>query len=310
MKHAAAIHSVPVSTIAIRDRHRRDMGDLAALAESIERDGLLQPIGITEQNRLVFGERRLRAVRDVLGKDKIEARIVRLESILTGEYVENELRKDFAPSERVEIAKAVSAELGNRQGQRTDKELPQNFGEVKGRETAEIAAQKAGFGNPETFRQAQKVVDSGTPSLVTAMDSGNLSIHAASKVATQPKVEQERILSLPKEQQRPAIKNLAPSPKRAREIAIQTGRPVVASNNRYVLAMSEEEERRLGDEQNKIGSIYRAMQLLAKPGISAAQMVSLGEKHFCRDLATLSRDATAWLLAVLEESNGKTKRVG
>lgn len=43
---------------------------------------------------------------------------------------------------------------------------PQNFVECKGKETAEIAAEKAGFGNKETYRQAKKVVDIATPELV------------------------------------------------------------------------------------------------------------------------------------------------
>ncbi len=34
--------------------------------------------------------------------------------------------------------------------------LPQNFVDAVGTESAEIAAQKAGFGNKETYRQAKK----------------------------------------------------------------------------------------------------------------------------------------------------------
>ena len=49
------------------------------------------------------------------------------------------------------ITKAIEEAMGNRQGQRTDKELPQNFGEVpRGKETSKIAARKAGFKNQET----------------------------------------------------------------------------------------------------------------------------------------------------------------
>ena len=45
------------------------MGDLEGLARSIEEVGLLQPIGITEDGELVFGERRLLAVRDILWRE-------------------------------------------------------------------------------------------------------------------------------------------------------------------------------------------------------------------------------------------------
>src|ERR1035441_6794341 len=52
----------------------------------------------------------------------ILARIVDVTSIMNGEYAENEVRKDFTPSERVAIAKAIERKVGNRQGQRTDKQ--------------------------------------------------------------------------------------------------------------------------------------------------------------------------------------------
>ena len=108
------------------NRHRKDMGDLTALADSIRQEGLLQPIGVTDRLELVFGERRLRAVRDILKKKTILARIVDVTSILAGEYAENEVRKDFTPSERVAIAKAIERQIGNRRGQRTDKACAKN----------------------------------------------------------------------------------------------------------------------------------------------------------------------------------------
>ena len=51
---------VPVADIVIGERHRKDMGDLRSLAESMRELGLLQPIGITGDHRLVFGERRVK----------------------------------------------------------------------------------------------------------------------------------------------------------------------------------------------------------------------------------------------------------
>ena len=101
--------------------------------------------------------------------------MVNIESILLGEYAENELRKDFTQSERVAIGKQIEALLAGRRGsnQYRLKELPQNFGEaLLGKETADVAAEKAGFGNPETYRQAKRVVEEGSPSLVAAMDEG------------------------------------------------------------------------------------------------------------------------------------------
>jgi hypothetical protein len=156
---------LPISAIKIGQRHRRDMGDLTTLADSIRQEGLLQPIGVTDNLELVFGERRIRAVRDILKKKTILARIVNVSSILAGEYHENEVRKDFTPSERVAIARAIERQIGNRRGQRV-----QDFAQVgPGQKTRDAAAEGAGFGNHETYRQAAKVVANGTARLIQAM---------------------------------------------------------------------------------------------------------------------------------------------
>lgn len=195
--HSPTLLDLPIRQIHLGIRHRKDMGDLRSLAKSIEQEGLLQPIGVTEKFLLVFGERRLRAFRDVLKRKTIPTRIVRVSSIVSGEYHENEVRKDFTPSERVAIAKAVERLVGNRRGQRTDKERVQKIAQVDaGKKTRDEAAEKAGFGNHETYRQASKVVNNGTPRLVLAMDQGKVSISAAALLADADPDEQDQILDL------------------------------------------------------------------------------------------------------------------
>ena len=53
------ILEVPLSRVVVRDRIRQDYGDLKSLADSIQAHGLMQPIGIDPNYRLVFGERKL-----------------------------------------------------------------------------------------------------------------------------------------------------------------------------------------------------------------------------------------------------------
>jgi hypothetical protein len=54
----------PLKRIRVGRRFRRALGDhLRALAESIEGIGLLHPVVVTPQGRLVAGRRRLEAVR-------------------------------------------------------------------------------------------------------------------------------------------------------------------------------------------------------------------------------------------------------
>jgi ParB family transcriptional regulator, chromosome partitioning protein len=51
-----------ISSIKVRERHRKDMGDIPAFAASIQELGcLLQPIVVTKDGRLVAGHRRLQA---------------------------------------------------------------------------------------------------------------------------------------------------------------------------------------------------------------------------------------------------------
>ncbi|MGV1005311.1 MAG: ParB N-terminal domain-containing protein, partial [Candidatus Nanopelagicales bacterium] len=52
-----------VDSILIGTRHRADLGDIDALAASIDRDGLLQPVTITIDGVLVCGARRLAAIK-------------------------------------------------------------------------------------------------------------------------------------------------------------------------------------------------------------------------------------------------------
>ena len=66
--------------------------------------------------------------------------------------------RNFTPEERVYIGRAIEAEIGKRQGRRTDTELPENVPEV-GTETRAIAAERAGFGNDRTYRQAKEIVE-------------------------------------------------------------------------------------------------------------------------------------------------------
>lgn len=189
---------LPIEHIAVGVRHRKEMGDLSGLAASISEIGLLQPIGVTEDNRLIFGERRLRACRDILGWTEIEARVIDMPSIVVGEQAENEVRKDFTPSERVAIADAIMAELGDRRGvnQHTKPaEHPQKLADAPvGRETRDFAAKRAGFGNHETYRQAKTVIEKAEPELVEAMDAGKITVFAAYK-ASKEEPEVQRVVA-------------------------------------------------------------------------------------------------------------------
>lgn len=113
--------------IVVGARHRKEYGDLAVLARSINaRGGLIHPIAITPANELIAGERRLRAwqLPECRFHDRpMPVTIIDIDSIIAGESDENDpqLRKAFTPSEAVAIARALrprfEAEAKERQRQ-------------------------------------------------------------------------------------------------------------------------------------------------------------------------------------------------
>jgi N6-adenosine-specific RNA methylase IME4/ribosomal protein S14 len=82
------------------------MGDIAGLAASMRELGLLQPIVIRPDSKLIAGERRLRAAQ-LLGWEHIPVHIVDLDAMVRGEFAENSIRKDFALSGAVAVKRAL-----------------------------------------------------------------------------------------------------------------------------------------------------------------------------------------------------------
>lgn len=203
--------NIPIAEITIGKRHRQDMGDIKALAESIEKQGLLQPIGITEANELVFGARRIEAYL-LLGREEIPARVVNVTSLVEGEHDENEVRKEFTTTERVAIAAAIEETIGSRQGKRTDlntDQLQEPVPEVPPQtQTRDVAAKKAGLGSGRTYQQARTVIECGTPELQEAMDAGDVSVKDAEAFSRLPPEEQNEALKLPKSERVQKAKSL------------------------------------------------------------------------------------------------------
>jgi ParB family chromosome partitioning protein len=230
---------------------------------------------------------------------------------------ENELRKDFTPSERAAIGNAIEAGIGNRQGQRTDIELPQNIAEVEpglipaelrrdsaevapGAETRDIAAKRAGFGNRTTYEQAKKVVEEGSPELVAAMDSGEVSISAASVIAGEPSVRQAEILKQPSEARREIVRELReaaklPTPSEARRQARETGMLVADNTGRYRSGASEEERAAAKADLDAIWAVTRAVLALADSKLDPLELAVRLEYWHCPGIRAKTPAALQWL---------------
>lgn len=101
---------IPLQQVVVDEGHRirKETGELTSLIASIRQVGLLNPIVVTEDYRLVAGFRRLSACRQ-LGWTEIEANVVPYKDdplmLLDAEVAENLMRKDFTADEIMAIEK-------------------------------------------------------------------------------------------------------------------------------------------------------------------------------------------------------------
>ena len=183
---------VRIADVIVDDRVRHVYGDLDPLERNIERMGILQPIGITPDKKLLFGARRLKACKNI-GLDTIPARVFDIEAddpvaALEMERAENEYRLDLTPSEKVEIALRIEEALGNRVGRpKKDKgEIVVNSPQLeKGKKTRDIAAEAVNWSG-KTYERAKTVIESGNEEVIRQMDSGEKSISAAYETIKKP----------------------------------------------------------------------------------------------------------------------------
>lgn len=160
-----------LDAIIIGKRHRHALGDIASLAKSIEQVGLLQPLVVTPDNKLVAGQRRLEAVRELKWPD-VPVHIVETVDdalkLLQAERDENTCRKDLTPGEAVTIGKELEKlerkGAGERRAQApgkpqgTKKVSSGNLPEETKGETRDKVGAAVGMSG-RTYQKAKAVVD-------------------------------------------------------------------------------------------------------------------------------------------------------
>lgn len=67
--------SIPISEIIVGDWSREEIGDIGSLVRSIEKVGLMHPVVVTPDKKLIAGRRRLEAVKR-LGWTDVPVRIM------------------------------------------------------------------------------------------------------------------------------------------------------------------------------------------------------------------------------------------
>ena len=165
---------LPLYSINAVGRHRRDMGDIDALAKSIEEIGLLHPVVVTREHVLVAGERRLAAARQ-LGWEEIDVTIVsgftEARERLIAERDENTCRKDFTPSEAVALGESLKPLLrseakdrqrdgGKAAGRGRPKQVGETFAKLSGNRTprtSDVLGEAVGMSS-RTYEKAVAVI--------------------------------------------------------------------------------------------------------------------------------------------------------
>ena len=192
---------IPITKIQVRDRIRKDFGDIAELASDIEQNGLINPPVVNKEYVLLAGERRLRAC-TLLGWEQIPVTMMDTrdaEHELNIEISENDCRKDFSKAERVDymyrLMRIEKEKARERQAatQFGSNAVQQTFAEPdKGQARDKTAA---AFGvSGETMRKEMQIVENRdrlTPEDFADWDEGRISTNKAyQKIKAQ--LEQEK----------------------------------------------------------------------------------------------------------------------
>ena len=167
--------TIPIKDIIIKERYRKEFGDIDTLADNISSVGLLQPVVINENNELIDGQRRILAYQK-LGRNEIPCFKIDLEEIVLGEFSANTHRKDFVPSEAVRIKKAIEPYQKQEAKERQLAGKKQPSGKLPEGETRDIVANFVGVGE-RTLQKAEKIVDAADKNqkyqkYVDEMDAG------------------------------------------------------------------------------------------------------------------------------------------
>ena len=93
-----SIKPIQIDQIKVGTRFREELGDIESLAQSLESEGLINPITLDQEHNLLAGGRRLAAAQ-LLKWETISANIMQIDSegdLRIIELVENVQRKDLS----------------------------------------------------------------------------------------------------------------------------------------------------------------------------------------------------------------------
>ena len=170
-----------IEKIKVADRIRKDLGNIQELANDIKENGLINPPVTTPEYKLIAGERRVKAC-ILLGYQQIEVRVMTVrdyEHQLKLEISENENRKEFTFTERVNWAKRLEQVERLKAKERQELGVRENFPEGAAGRTRDIVANQSGFGSGKQYEKAKFIAENARPELIKQLDENQISIHGA-----------------------------------------------------------------------------------------------------------------------------------
>jgi ParB family chromosome partitioning protein len=255
-KKGRVVMLVDADKIIMKDRIRKDFGDLEELAKDIQENGLINPPVVTPDNVLIAGERRFRAMTQILGWKQIEVRPMTVQDALHQlklEISENENRKDFTFSEKMDWAERLKeeyrkiAEANQKAG--TSVTHVTQVGRVDKR-----VAEEVGLGSHEKLRKAEYIKANADEEMIRQLDEGQLSINAA-YVKLKKKAEEAEAKLKEVEKERDIL---------AQEAVEATRAVKAATDSEEYLRMRESLEK----EKEKARKYYEDLQAVKKGACS------------------------------------------
>ena len=196
--------TIPISSIRVSTRIRKDPGDLTELSDDLQKHGLINPITVMDcQNgtyQLIAGLRRLEAAK-LIHMTELRATVLspmQAEEMLEIEIAENEQRLNFTTAERLEYAEKIKAieqakarermSLHARDGYKNENQGKRICAYPEKGQSRDQIANKVGFSSSRQMERAGIVAEK-CPDLLPKIDSGETTIYGAYRETVEANTE-------------------------------------------------------------------------------------------------------------------------
>ena len=159
-----SIKPIPINKINVGTRFREELGDIESLAQSIETEGLINPITLDQDDNLLAGGRRLAAA-IMLKWDEITCNIMQIDSegdLRVIELIENVQRKELSWSEQANLVSRINTLMKEQNASWTQNKtaelLKMSAGHVSDQiMIADVAESVPTLAEKATFKDAVKI---------------------------------------------------------------------------------------------------------------------------------------------------------